>query len=227
MSESTALCASSAPSGSSKRAVRFSDPATGDQAHTSYGLSSNNSKAHSPGKVKTLLTRKELVAAMNDIRGRGVEAGLPADQIDALEKRLLSLHPLEPIPSEDEVVRSRLGMYYYGFYMRDCDIHEFAAIWNNTYRPRPGPAAVEDMEFIEFMLTWVMNKHKVVLKYAYVTERHKEQFPEIEEPVGGQGYIMVILSTDQYDRGFRPTSREIHDMTTLVGREPAWFEAAD
>ena len=54
----------------------------------------------------------------------------------------------------------------------------------------------------------------------------KDTFPEIEEAVGEEAMVIVIVSTNDLYVGYHPSNREVKDLSTMLKRKPYWWAAA-
>ncbi|TCD65541.1 hypothetical protein EIP91_002505 [Steccherinum ochraceum] len=149
----------------------------------------------------------------------------PEEKIREFEDRMRSPYDLSPIPSTKN---SQKWQYYFGYYVTPSEIRRFSEKYNaewpkdpNDTRALPDPGA-----FIEYMLSFAMlDGREVKLRGAWVRKEDKEQLPSIEEPVGEDCYVLVVLSLTDYRRGYRPRYVEIRELNKMMRRKPCWWEA--
>ena len=144
-----------------------------------------------------------------------------------LEKWLALPYNLHPMPTDEEIDDSLYQNYYFGFYVRYLEIRDFAIRYNDKRRPCTF-VTTSDMFFIEEMLSRIMvDDYAVFLRSGIVTQEHKNNNTLIEEPVGEDAFVIVVLSTKNYRSGYRPSNREVKDIGRVLKRKPCWWEAAD
>lgn len=67
----------------------------------------------------------------------------------------------------------------------------------------------------------------VTIRTGIVTQQHKDNNTLIQEPVDEEAFVVVVLSTNHYKRGYHPSNREVKEMERFLKRKPCWWEAAD
>ena len=50
---------------------------------------------------------------------------------------------------------------------------------------------------------------------------------EIEEAVGEDATVVVVLSTNDLYVGYHPSNREVKDLSSMLKRKPCWWAATD
>lgn len=175
------------------------------------------------------MTRKQYSQAINnDIRGIFPDLKLSEKGWQRLERRMRSPYDLSAgVPTEKQLLSSATGEYYFGFYMRDSDIREFSVKYNPE-RVQVSITSLEDMNFLVQALSLMMDGwRKVILHRGIISEWHKKNVRGVVEDVKDHGYVVVLLSSDEYDEGCNPTNREIYELRLALRRKPCWFEAYD
>ena len=138
-------------------------------------------------------------------------------------------HPcdLKPMPSKEELDNSPQGLYYFGIYVTDNEIRDFAA----KYHEREfscSEVTYMDMDFMVRALSQYINgDYAVRLREGLVTQKLKDTIPEIEEAVGDGASVITILSANDYYVGYHPSNREVKDLSMMLKREPCWWPAAE
>ena len=132
----------------------------------------------------------------------------------------------KPVPTQEQIQKSPLRLFYFGFYITEAEIRDLAKEHNSNYRPS-ALSTFEDMDYVLYALSLVMeDQFEVRLKLVMVEQRHKNLVPEIEEDVGQVATIICVLSTRHYQDGYRPSNREMKELQQmLMNRKPCWWEA--
>lgn len=164
----------------------------------------------------------------DDIRGMFPRLQLTEQQWQKLERRMRAPYDLSPgAPTQDQLMHSTTGEYYFGFYLTERDIREFGKR-HNPHRTKTDGISLDDFLFLTQALSLIMNGWRgVVLQRAVISEWHKENIGGIEEEVGENGYVLVVLTSDEYEDGYKPSNREVRELRGAVKREPCWWEAFD
>ena len=138
-------------------------------------------------------------------------------------------HPynLEPMPTDEQLDQSPLGVYYFGFYVKDHEIREYALKYHKREINSSRTSALDLRFMIRSLSQFMEGDYALRWKCVIVTQEHKDAFPEIEEAVGEDAYIAVILSTNDYFVGYHPSNREVIDLSKFLKREPYWWPACD
>ena len=134
---------------------------------------------------------------------------------------------LDPVPTREELNKSPEGMYYFGIYVTSDEIRDFASKYHKR-EMKCTEVTPLDMEFMVKALSQYMEgDYAVRLKGGFVTQKLKDAFPEIEEAVGEDASVIVIVSTNDLYVGYHPSNREVKDLSTMLKRKPCWWAAAD
>lgn len=162
----------------------------------------------------------------NDLRAIFAHLKLSEDEFRELEKHMLEPYNLGRIPSDEQVTNSPLGLYYFGFYTQDFDIREFAIKYDKEHLSCL-VASAHDMDFMATTLSLVLDSpHDVYLRRVVVSEWHKKVMPKsIQERAGETAYLLVILSTDDYERGYHLSNREVKELIHILKKKLCWWEA--
>lgn len=144
-----------------------------------------------------------------------------------LDKCFRAKCDLHPFPTKEQVSKASGGLYYYGYYVTDAEIREYA-VRNNRTRTRCSDVSIEDMTYFTWSLSEIMAEDYVVtLKCGYVSEEHKHKMPQMEENVGDTALLVVLLTTEDWRFGYHPSNREIYELNVLLGRRPCCWEPVD
>ena len=73
----------------------------------------------------------------------------------------------------------------------------------------------------------MVDDYVVYLRNGIVTQEHKDNNTLVEEAAGEEAYVIVVLSTNNYKSGYRPSNREVKELCKVLKRKPCWWEAAD
>ncbi|TCD65999.1 hypothetical protein EIP91_001946 [Steccherinum ochraceum] len=161
----------------------------------------------------------------NDIRNLFVGKEYTEEQWRKVEKYMRAQFKFKDVPTDAQIRASKCGDYFYGFYMSEQDIMNFAKRYNTKRGPTPTMTA-DDMYFIGYALSLVMDGWRdIKLARVVISAKHKEAKPKIVEEVGQPAYIVKILSTDDYADGFSLTNREISEIAHVLGKRPCWWES--
>ncbi|TCD65542.1 hypothetical protein EIP91_002506 [Steccherinum ochraceum] len=128
-------------------------------------------------------------------------------------------YDMAPIPPRKSTQHHR---YHFGYYISFTELCKFSeecnVRWTADCPPDPGA-------FLESVLNVIMlDGRKVRLRSAWVREEDKARFPRMEESVGEECYIVVVLSMADYLRGSRPTNFEVKEVTNIMRRKPIWWK---
>jgi len=167
-------------------------------------------------------------------------------ELKQLMKFLLSPCDLLPAPSEKEVEESEFG-FLFGFYVSEEDIRRYAGLIR-AQNPPPSPDSSDDEDvvtgsvykpgfeenvgcLIHRLSEAMVFTSKRVVRYrrVIVTQSHKDNatLGNIIEDVGAQAGIVGVLNTRDYERGYKPSTREMEEISWLLDkRMPAWWPAA-
>lgn len=151
---------------------------------------------------------------------------LPPEQVRKFKEFLLRPASLSPVPSHDDVLKSPLREYYYGFYISEDDIRNFA-IEHNTARYESKHTTFQDMMFMPHFLSQLMERRDVKIHDVIVSEWHKKNIPGVVEEVGKKAYCLMVLSWHEHRAGYNPTNRELRVLAYGLEQKPCWWKAAD
>ena len=144
-----------------------------------------------------------------------------------IEHHMKQPYNLEPMPTGEELNKSPRGLYYFGIYVKESEIREFAAKRRQRVLDSPD-TTVYDMRCMIRVLSQVMKENYAVrFGEAVVTQELKDAIPDIEETVGNDdALVVVILSTNDYYVGYHPSNLEVNDLSAILKRRPCWWQAA-
>ena len=163
----------------------------------------------------------------NDARTIFADRNLSEEQLQKLDECFRAKCDLHPFPTKEQVSRASGRLYYYGYYVTDAEIYEYA-VRHYSERIKCPEVTVHDMVFFQYSLSEIMAEDYVVtLKCGYVSEEHKRKMPEMEENVGDTALLVVLLTTEDWRFGYHPSNREIYELNLLLGRKPCWWEPVD
>ena len=165
---------------------------------------------------------------MNDPQCIFRDSGMSEEEIEKWGKYMLRRYKFRGMPSQQDLDDSCCGLYYFGFFLSYEEIRGFSIEWDDE-RPPDSSCTDEDIDFVIHCLSASLNDDYVVeLKTALVgkeqLETVRKAYPDAE--VGEEAFIISILSTDHYMRGYRPTNREVYELQDTLNRKPCWWEAA-
>ncbi|TCD66228.1 hypothetical protein EIP91_001631 [Steccherinum ochraceum] len=141
------------------------------------------------------------------------------DKIERFADYMHSPYDMSPIPSKRE---TRLSRYHFGYYISFTELCKFSEECNARWTADCPPDAGA---FLESVLNVIMlDGRKVRLRSAWVRAEDKVRFPRMEESVGDECYIVVVLSMSDYSRGSRPTNFEVKEVTNIMRRKPIWWK---
>lgn len=164
----------------------------------------------------------------DDIRGMFPNLKLSEKRWKKLERRMRSPYDVSSgAPTEEQLLACESGEFYFGFYTTSQDICDFAKTYNHD-RINVDKPSLEDFLFFTHTLSLMMDGSRMVaLQRGFISEWHKEHIQGIEEKVGGTGYVVTVLTSDEYEHGYKPTNREIYDLQKALKKKPCRFEAYD
>ena len=134
---------------------------------------------------------------------------------------------LDPLPTGEELDKSPEGLSYFGICVTEDEILNFAAKYHKR-ELKCNEVTHLDMQFMVRALSrYVEDDYAVRLETGLVTQKLKDAMPEIEEAVGEDAMVIVIVSTNDLYVGYHPSNREVKDLSTMLKRKPCWWAASD
>ncbi|TCD65993.1 hypothetical protein EIP91_001940 [Steccherinum ochraceum] len=164
-----------------------------------------------------------------DIRALFAHLNYPEDKMEELVVYMRRPHNLGDIPSYEEIFHSIKEEYCFGFYTSDSDILAFCKKYKKDYVPSGSTdARMTEMTFITDYLSLLMNQRDVTLRRVVVTQKHKDNIPNIVERVGHSAFVLSVISTDHIEEPrYQPTNREVVELSYYLKQKPFWWETCD
>ena len=133
---------------------------------------------------------------------------------------------LEPMPTSEELDDSPRGLFYFGIYVTDNEVRDFAEKYHGRELNCPDVTHFDMLFMMTALSQYMEGDYAVRFEEGIVTQKLKDAIPEIEEDIGEEASLIVILSTNDHYVGYHPSNREVKDLTTMLKREPCWWPAA-
>ena len=134
---------------------------------------------------------------------------------------------LEPMPTGEELENSPKGLYYFAIYVTSTEVLKFAEKYHGRELSVPGTTYMDQLFMARALSQHIDGDYAVRFAEGIVTQKLKDAIPEIEEAVGEDASLIVILSTNDHYVGYHPSNREAKDVSSMLKRKPYWWPAAD